>query len=274
MPTRLLVACCLFVAATVCRADVVVLVHGYLGDADSWESRGVTTVLTSHGWRYDGQLSPGTRNFTSVGKGDSGRRGTLYTVNLPSTAPLTHQADLLWALVQKVFDHHPDEPVTLVGHSAGGVVARLALVRFGTRAVETLITIASPHLGTPRALDGLGIIEDSGPFEFVKQLVGGDDYRRIKRSGGTLWDLSPPRPGNLLFWLNAQPHPEIRYVSVLRLPTPDGGDDMVPVPSQDLNQVAALRGRSEVVPTFGDHYLARGDGIILARLLAASGNNP
>lgn len=258
----------LFVACTA-RADVMVLVHGYLGDAESWESQGITAVLAAHGWRYGGQLTPGTRVFGSEPPPPPGRRGWLYTVNLPSTAPLMHQSDLLWALLQKVFDRHPGEPLVLVGHSAGGVLARLALVRFGRRDITTLISIASPHLGTPRAIDGLGIIQDSGPFELLKELVGGSDYRRAKKSGATLWDLSPPRPGNMLFWLNGQEHPDIRYVSVLRLPDRDGGDDIVPVFSQDMNQVATLRGKAEIVQTFGDHALARSDGLVIAGLVAS-----
>jgi len=176
------------------------------------------------------------------------------------------QSDVLWALMNKVFDRHPDEAVVLAGHSAGGVVARLALVRFGPGPVSTLITLASPHLGTPRALQGLDIIQDSGPFELVKALVGGSDYRRAKHSGPALWDLSPPQPGSLLHWLNQQDHPDIRYVSVLRLPDRDAYDEVVPVASQDLNQIAPLRGKSERVPTYGDHFLRGGDGAVIATI--------
>ena len=245
------------------RADVVVLVHGYLGDASVWESKGIVKALIQRGWGYGGRLSPGERPPLPV----RGERGTLYAVNLPSTAPLMLQSDLLWAMVNKVFEAHPEEAVTLVGHSAGGVVARLALVRFGPGAVDALVTFASPHLGTPRALLGLDVIQDSGPFEVLKEWVGGNTYRRVKGSAPTLMDLSPPRPGNLLYWLNQQDHPAMRYVSVLRLPDRDGGDDLVPVPSQDLNQVPVLRGKSEVLPTAGAHDLRPDDARIIAGLL-------
>lgn len=245
------------------RADVVVLVHGYLGKAAVWESKGISTLLARQGWAYGGRMSPGDRPPVPV----RGERGSVYAVNLPSTAPLMLQSDLLWAMLNKVFEVHPDDAVTLVGHSAGGVVARLALVRFGPGAVDTLITLASPHLGTPRALLGLDVIQDSGPFEILKEWVGGSTYRSVKGSAPTLMDLSPPRPGSLLYWLNSQTHPDIRYVSILRLPDRDGGDDLVPVPSQDMNQVPALRGKSEVMPTAGEHDLRRDDGVMIARLL-------
>ena len=245
--------------------DVMILAHGYLGDGDSWESSGITRVLEKQGWANGGRLVPGTPAGNASGPAPG---HVVYTVDLPSTAPLTYQADVLWARVNQVSELHPGEPVVLVGHSAGGVVARLAIVRFGPGPVSTLISIASPHLGTPRALQGLDVIQDSGPFEIVKELVGGRDYRRVKQSGGTLWDLAPPRPGNLLYWLNGREHPEIRYVSVIRLPGPDGEDEVVPAYSQDLNQVPVLRGRAEVVPTPGDHALDARDGMLLHRLVA------
>jgi pimeloyl-ACP methyl ester carboxylesterase len=266
MSLRLVLVIIALFFSPLARADALVLVHGYLGDAGSWESKGVTSVLAAHGWANGGRLTIGTRGFDKASEPPRGRHGTLYAVNLPSTAPLMVQSDILWALMNKIFDRHPDEPVIMAGHSAGGVVARLALVRFGPGAVSTLITLASPHLGTPRALDGLDVIQDSGPFELVKEWVGGSDYRKAKHSGPALWDLSPPGPGSLLYWLNGQDHPDIRYVSVLRLPDRDGGDDVVPVFSQDMNQIAPLRGKAEIVRTFGDHYLRRGDGAVIAGL--------
>mgnify|MGYP001815391509 FL=1 len=243
--------------------DVMILAHGYLGDGDSWQSSGITRVVEKQGWVNGGRLVPGA---PAADASASAPGNVIDTLDLPSTARLAYQADVLWARVNQGSDLHPDEPVLLVGHSAGGVVGRLALVRFGPGPVETLISIASPHLGTPRALQGLDVIQDSGPFEFVKELVGGQDYRRVKQSGGTLWDLAPPRPGNLLYWLNGREHPDIRYVSVIRLPGPDGEDDIVPAYSQDMNQVPALRGQAEVVPTPGDHFLDARDGMLLHQL--------
>jgi triacylglycerol esterase/lipase EstA (alpha/beta hydrolase family) len=56
--------------------------------------------------------------------------------------------------------------VDFIGHSAGGVVARVALVNYGADTVAWLITIAAPHLGTERASEALDATDDSG-------LVGG-----------------------------------------------------------------------------------------------------
>lgn len=266
MPPIVLAVLTWLVIMPLAQADTALLVHGYLGDGNSWKSSGIESALTRNGWINGGRLDAGTPKERIV---RTQNHPTFFSVDLPSTAPLTHQADVLWARVNQLRDHNPGESVVLVGHSAGGVVARLALVRFGPGPVTTLITIASPHLGTPRALQGLDVIQDSGPFEIIKKLVGGKEYRQVKKSGGTLWDLAPPRPGNLLFWLNTQEHPELRYLSVIRIPGPSGSDEIVPTFSQDLNQVQALRGRSEVIPTWGEHDLNATDGHLIHRLVVA-----
>ena len=49
------------------------------------------------------------------------------------------------------------EKLILVGHSAGGVVARLVVLGNNPYRVDELITIASPHLGTVRAAQGLDV---------------------------------------------------------------------------------------------------------------------
>ena len=55
------------------RADVLVLIHGYLGGAYSWDESGVTAVLQQHEWQPAGiyvagpggvQLLPANARFT------------------------------------------------------------------------------------------------------------------------------------------------------------------------------------------------------------------
>ena len=36
------------------RAEVLLLVHGYLGSAHSWDSSGITTILQQRGWQRAG----------------------------------------------------------------------------------------------------------------------------------------------------------------------------------------------------------------------------
>jgi pimeloyl-ACP methyl ester carboxylesterase len=265
MLRRFLASLMLLGGAAAARADVAVLVHGYLGTPWSWDSSGVNAVLASQGWRPAHAPAPGLMHAALPVAG--GR--TVYTVALPSIAPLAVQADVLSATLRAIESRHAGERVTLVGHSAGGVVARLALVRGGKGQVGRLITVAAPHLGTHRALQALDETHSCGPIGWVKDFFGGDLYHTVKASTPLLTELAPAVPGSLLGWLNAQPHPEIDYVSVIRT-TPDGvpGDWVVPGFSQDMNQVPALRGRSRVVAAPSDHELLPPDGLLIARLLA------
>ncbi len=246
------------------RADVLVLIHGYMGSAASWELSGVNAVLEANGWARAGiqagpQLIPGPGLKA---------KNKVYAVELPSLAPLMIQADQLQGELQQIAARHPGEPIILAAHSAGGVVARIALVRSGVPNANALITIASPHLGTLRAVEALDATDDSGPFGFIKDFFGGGLYHTVKASWGALLDLTPAAPGNLLFWLNQQPHPDIRYVSILRTGPVGLGDELVPVFSQDMNNVPALRGRSERVPAYAGHALLPQDGEMLVKLLA------
>ena len=264
MLRRLLVSLFLL-GASVARADVAVLVHGYLGTPWSWDSSGVNAALASQGWRPAPPPTAGLMPVAAIAPGGK----TVYTVALPSIAPLAVQAEVLGTTLRRIESRHPGERITLVGHSAGGVVARLALVRDGAGKVTRLITIASPHLGTHRALQALDETHGWGPVGWIKDFFGGDLYHTVKASTPLLVELAPAVPGSVLGWLNAQPHPDIDYVAVIRT-TPDGmpGDWVVPGFSQDMNQIPALRGKSRVVAAPSDHELLPHDGLLLARLLA------
>jgi pimeloyl-ACP methyl ester carboxylesterase len=255
VPRRLIATTLLLLAAGVARADVAVLVHGYLGSPFSWGESGVHAALATQGWQPPAPAGAANGN-------------TVYTMDLPSIAPLMVQADILSRTLRDIESRHPGEKVTLIGHSAGGVIARLALVRGGAGQVGRLITIAAPHLGTERALQALDATHDACPIGMIKDFFGGSLYHTVKASSPLLVDLAPAVPGSFLHWLNAQPHPDIEYVSVIRT-TPDGfaGDVVVPGFSQDMNQVPALRGRSRVVVAPSPHELLPADGPLLAMLL-------
>ena len=255
-------------------AEVLVLVHGYLGTAKSWAEAGVMARLHQRGFRHAGVLGYSARGVPVQPVGKETPAKPMYTVDLPSQAPIVIQADWLAAQLREVRRLHPDEPIVLVAHSAGGIAARMMLVRHGALGVDHLITIATPHLGTGRAIQALEATDSSGLFGpvkrwLVRRATGDAVYATVQQSRGVLLDLTPPAPGNLLFWLNRQPHPPIEYTSIMRIGTfymP--GDHVVPPLSQDLNRAPALYGKVTTYSMAQGHLLTPQDGDLIGNLLA------
>jgi len=244
------------------RAEVAVLVPGYLGGPQDWRTSGVVGTLGRAGWRDGGDL--GMRG----GAVDRGSRPvpaarTLYTVALPTEAPLGLQAQVLARYLAAVRAWHPGEGLVLIGHSAGGVVARLYMVQNPDGGVGALISIASPHLGTEAA--EVGAMLGQTPLAWFAPLVGAGT---LNRSQGLYRDLMREDPRGILFWLNRQPHPSATYVSIVRAEDSVGlGDLVVPSWSQDLNNIPALRGRAVRIPVADGHGLGPQDGDVLLEVL-------
>jgi len=260
------------------RADVVVLVHGWAANANTWATSGVMPVLLRHGWKDAGVLlttPAGVINYMSYPPKPG---HSLYRVSLPAQAPMTVQARHFLAQLDYIKQRHAHEKITVVAHSAGGIVARLALIHQDAPAVSSLISIATPHLGSRHAVEGLEI-SNAKPFfcpgpgmEFMKSVIGGQSYRYLHDSQAVLVDLLPEGLGGLIDWLNHQPHPDIEYHSVVKqLPGRDG-DEWVSAHSQDMNQVAAIQGRSAVQITLSGHALMAADGLLIYTIV--QGLNP
>jgi len=266
MRRHLFAALLLFLLPAATHAQVAVLVHGHLSSGETWARHGILAALAHEGWGYGGHLLANR----SIPAPAPRYARTVYTANLLSTAPLPNQAAALQQQLRAVQRRHPGEEIILVGHSAGGVVARLLLVEYGPQQVTRLITIASPHIGTPRAARGLEITEDHGPpIETVKRVVGGNDYRGAKKSRQLYRELLPGNRASVLDWLNRQEHPPLDYLSVIRVPAAGTkGDKIVPVYSQDMNMIPVLHGKARSFTTPGDHFLKPLDGPLIARLLS------
>lgn len=253
----------LAVSPLVVSAEVLVLIHGYLGDSTNWRQSSISEQLEAVGWTDGGVLGPGWRWPGGVG---SPREKTYYTVDLPTEAPLQVQLQHFTTYLDAVRSLHRGEQLILVGHSAGGVLARLYMVSSPQTGAAVLVTIASPHLGTDTAEIGAAV--GSTPLAWLAPLIGAGVFNR---SQALYRDLVRERPGSLLFWLNRQPHPDALYVSIVR--QSDSltglGDLLVPTWSQDMNNVPALRGRAQVLTTPGGHMLSPQDGKLLIQVLSA-----
>jgi len=250
------------------RADVLLLVHGYLGSAHSWDNSGITTILQQRDWQRAGVYLADPAGIRLVPAAGIQAGHKFFAADLPSDAPMRIQVLQLQGILNTIEQVYPDEPVIIVGHSAGGVAARAALVLGSGKNVKSLITIASPHLGTVRAEQALDATDIPFPFSMVTDFFGGRTYDIAMRSRSLYHDLVRPYPGSFLYWLNAQPHPDIRYISVVRARTGTGwGDYVVPAYSQDMNNVAALHGRSSLVTIPGQHALEPADGKVILDML-------
>ena len=241
-------------------ADIMLLIHGYLGDANSWERSGINSELHQQGWARAGMFEGSAMGPQLFVTESNNAKNQVYVATLPSQAPVMVQADILKNIIDIIRQQHNNEEIILVGHSAGGLVARMALIRHQLKNIKALITIASPHIGTGRADQALDITANHGPFNVVKSFVGGSDYDALKHSRDLMVDLRHPQPGNLLYWLNSQPHPDIHYASIIRLNNNgQTGDYYVPGFSQNMNNVPALQGRSSTFTRPSSHFLVRQD---------------
>ena len=271
--SRLLLMLSTFVISSPAHSDVVLLIHGYLSNSAVWQQSGVIGTLESDGWKLAGMYSahPNGQVYlrTIDLPEDEDRR--IMIVDLPSEAPLLLQSDLIANVVKAITVKYRDESIILVGHSAGGLAARAALVRHDLKNVNRLISIASPHLGTDMAEKALDVSSFTGPASMLPDMFGGGIARTTQRSQQLYSDLVRARQGNLLGWLNTQPHPEIYWDSVIHTGVNgDGHDSFVAAYSQDMNQIDSLRGRSTILSIQVEHGLNPVDALVLKGILGKS----
>ena len=250
------------------KADIMLLIHGYLGDATSWERSGINSELHQHGWLRAGIFRGSWQGPLLYTAKHNNADNLVYVAELPSESPIVVQADFLKYIIDIIQQTNKDKQIILIGHSAGGLVARMALIRHQLKNIKALITIASPHIGTGRADQALDITANHGPFNLVKSFVGGDDYHILKHSRGLMFDLRYPQAGNLLYWLNYQPHPDIHYASIIRLSNNGiAGDYFVPGFSQNMNNILAIQGKSSIHMTATSHFLTWQDATTILSII-------
>lgn len=243
-------------------AETMVLVPGFQAQGMDWRFLKVTPALQANGWVDGGNFMMTRDGILNTVRLPKRPEHVFYTINLPTTANVGNQAGVLNQYLHAIYQHR-QEPLTLVGHSAGGIVARHWLVTANSVPVKTLVTIASPHLGTPMA-------ELSRLFSNMEiiNLMETFGFGRIKDAKGLFSDLREEKPNTYLYWLNHQPHPAIRYVAIVRdSETPESVDLIVPKHSQDMNNIYVLHGRAERWNSDDGHFLTARDGAMLVQIM-------
>lgn len=243
------------------QADIAVLIHGLDSNGFKWRKAGIVQQLVNSGWVDAGHLGPRGPLLYAPPTTGSAEINRLFTVDIPNDAPVEVQAYYLAPMLESLHMAYPNEPITLVGHSAGGLIARFVMINRPDLNINRLVTIATPHLGTKLAT--MGYMIKSTPMGMMAEMF---DMDPLPGDSDLLDELRPPKRGNFIGWLGYQSHPPAAYISIVRR----GGDDYVSAFSQNMNNVPALRGRSQVIYTPGGHALNPFDGGILARILIPS----
>ena len=248
------------------QAKTVVFIHGYMAEGSIWQYSGVVERMRQNGWPFAGRygFNESLQVIQDVSKQ---KRNATVTVELPWEVSVEEQAELLNRYLKAIYKNRR-EPIVLVGHSAGGVVARYGLVKYGAGNVVSLITIATPHLGTPMA--ELAMLASASPLGALMHDLGDST---LLASRELFLDLMPARQGSFLGKLNQRKHPEINYYSIVRAAEPvdlkryDQADLVVPAEYQDMNNIPALEGRSVRVASDGGHALVAKDANRILKLL-------
>ncbi len=143
----------LLVIPVTAPADTLILLQGYLADGDYWRESGITRMLADNGWADAGTLHSTPYGIRSDHPTPTSNR-RVYTMALPSEAPLMVQLRFMEQYLDVVRNLYPNESLILSGHSAGGVLGRLYMVEQPDIPIGALITFARPHLGTDMQKSG------------------------------------------------------------------------------------------------------------------------
>jgi pimeloyl-ACP methyl ester carboxylesterase len=170
--------------------SVVVLVHGYNSTAKSLS--GLHAELNQRGW-------------------------PCALFDYPNDGPIDESGELLSEELRRFAEEHSDQPVAIVAHSMGGLVARVAIEdrQLDPGNVSQLIMIATPNQGSQMA-------HFAGGLECCEHLVlrrgeGAENLLKLSIADGLDEARSDLKPrSRLLRDLNARErNPKVRYSLLL-----------------------------------------------------------
>lgn len=154
----------------------VLLVHGLFSSSRTWRKT-VRTWVEDYDLRYGGEISLQNAHKSQqllVTEGD------FYTWNFSSNHNLSYREQALELAegVQQIKKINRCKKVVLVGHSMGGLAARALVQFYGASDVHALITLGTPHYGSPLALLREATHRDARRLlERISRLLGYADNR-------------------------------------------------------------------------------------------------
>jgi hypothetical protein len=241
------------------QAQVMILVPGTEGQqGQPFREAGVTLTLVGSGWVDGGRMLPSARG-AEFERGEEASTRVFYTLVMPTDRPVPVQAEWLNLYLDGVSRRHADAPVIIAAHSVAGVVARYSLVTRPRPQIAALVTIATPNVDA--SMIQLSDLFWQSPLGTAAPLLGQPELQQLLEIYA---GISQYQPGNILRWLAHQTHPDIRYVSIIRM-----NDPYLEPRMQDMNSAGDLQGRSEVIASVTGHELTAEDGAVLAALFSA-----
>lgn len=161
----------------------------------------------------------------------------VHRCRVPKTASVADRA----AELARFVDDLPARRVNVVAHSMGGLDARFAISRLGLgRKVASLVTIGTPHLGTPLADACAGLGRRAGLWDGLERVgMNVDALDDLTRERMEAFNRAVPDARGVLYGSVVGAPSRKRDVSPILLPTflwlgASGGenDGMVPAASQ------------------------------------------
>jgi len=91
------------------QAEIMLLIHGYLGDASSWEKSGINEELHQQGWLRAGMFRGSPQGPQLFVTKNTAAEKLVYVAELPSEAPIMVQADILFNIINAIQQKHPQQ---------------------------------------------------------------------------------------------------------------------------------------------------------------------
>lgn len=163
----------------------------------------------------------------------------------PITASIPQIADAVTQRAQGLMAHFGVERIHLIGHSTGGVVARYAVQVSGLEGVDTCVTIAAPHKGTPIARFGRGeTARQLRPGSLVVRRLHASSRRLPTRFVALYSNVDVLSPG----WASQITEPVLRATNVL---VKDEGHLSMMLSRRVAGAIAAQLAAAEGRPGYG-----------------------